>query len=724
MKLKLLTLCSVLALQSASLYAQGHKERAMGAPAHTRCGTMEHMEYLKSVDPTLDARLKADDIEFQKRLAEYVKSAKRDANGTVTIPVVVHVLWRTNTEKISTAQVQSQIDVLNEDFGRYNADTTNTPAPWKPISANTGIQFCLAQRDPQGNSTTGIVYKQTTVTSWSDNDAIKKNAQGGDDPWDVTKYFNMWVGNLGGGLLGYAEFPTSSVSQTYGVVIGYNYFGRVGTLSAPYNKGRTATHEVGHCLNLFHIWGDDGGSCSGSDAVADTPNMAGENYGCPTYPKTDACATASPGAMFMNYMDYTDDACMNMFTNGQSTRMNNAINNYKASLKTSDGCQPVASSANDAGALAIVAPVGSTCNTSITPSVTIKNFGTAALTSVTINYRVDAGTVLTYSWTGNLASGASATVTLPAMTVTAGAHTFTAYTTSPNGQTDGNAGNDSQTSNFTVVAGTTVNYPLTEGFQGTTFPPTGWTLSNPDANNTWTRVTTAGGFGASTASARMDNFSGTADLTGQVDDLLTPMIDFSNAVTPATLTFDVAYARYDATYKDSLLGHVSTNCGSTWIRVYGKGSTGLATAPDNTNAFLPSATQWRTETVSLANYVGQPKVQFRFRSKSGYGNHLYIDNVNITAGTVGISNLPKESVIGLYPNPTEGKINLAVSLKDASTVEVRIFDSLGKLVTFKSEAGVNKTTIELDLSNQPSGLYFAQVKTNDGISIHKFTVNR
>jgi len=186
------------------------------------------------------------------------------------------------------------------------------PAAFSGITADVQIEFCLAQRTPAGLSTNGIVRKSTTVTSFSSNDNVKRTANGGDDAWDATKYLNIWVCNLGGGLLGYAQFPGGAVS-TDGVVINHTAFGNTGTATAPYGLGRTATHEVGHWLNLRHIWGD--ASC-GSDLVSDTPTQQTSNYGCPTYPRV-TCSNGPAGDMFMNYMDYTNDACMYAFTNGQ-----------------------------------------------------------------------------------------------------------------------------------------------------------------------------------------------------------------------------------------------------------------------------------------------------------------------------------------------------------------------------------------------------------------------
>jgi hypothetical protein len=262
------------------------------------------------------------------------------ASGPIIIPVVVHVVYNTAAQNISDAQVRSQIAVLNEDYQKLNADNTKTPGIYAGLVANVGVQFVLAQRDPSGAATTGIVHKSTKVKSWSTNDAVKNSKRGGDDPWDATQYLNLWACNLGNGLLGYAQFPGGAAS-TDGVVILYSAFGSRakfggGTYSSSYDLGRTATHEVGHWLNLRHIWGDDNGACTGSDQVSDTPNQGGENYGCPSFPHVSC---SNQGDMSMNYMDYVDDACMYMFSSGQSARMNAlfASGGARVSLLTSKG---------------------------------------------------------------------------------------------------------------------------------------------------------------------------------------------------------------------------------------------------------------------------------------------------------------------------------------------------------------------------------------------------
>ncbi len=297
------------------------------------CGTVEFNENQMKLNPEFR--------ENRNRIEEFTKNfVPAENRGLITIPVVVHVLFNTGQQNISDAQIMSQMVVLNQDFARLNADTNQTPAPFKPFGANTQIQFCLAQRDPNGNPTTGITRTQTSITEFGPQDPRTfSTAQGGKDIWDRNRYCNIYVCNLGGGLLGYAQFPGGDPA-TDGNVILYTAFGTTGTVNPPYDKGRTTTHEVGHWLNLFHIWGDEP-VCAQDDEVADTPLQGNSSSGCPTFPHTDACQPSSPGIMFMNYMDYSNDACMNLFTLGQSVRMNAALAGARLSLVTSNGCVPI-----------------------------------------------------------------------------------------------------------------------------------------------------------------------------------------------------------------------------------------------------------------------------------------------------------------------------------------------------------------------------------------------
>ena len=285
-------------------------------PTKRSCGTMEVHRRLLSTSPEY-ARAR-DEIE-NAALAYELGDRSALRPGVTRIPVVVHVVWNTAAQNILDAQISSQIDVLNRDFRRTNPDISITPAPFLPLATDARVEFFLANVAPNGAPSTGIQRRQTTVAAFSGNDAVKSNASGGLDAWPATGYLNIWVCQLAGGLLGYAQFP-GGPAATDGVVIRQSAFGTVGTAAAPFNLGRTATHEVGHWLNLNHIWGDDGTGCAGTDNVADTPNQAGGNTGVPSFPRV-SCSNGPNGDMFMNYMDYVDDRAMVMFSAGQVARM-------------------------------------------------------------------------------------------------------------------------------------------------------------------------------------------------------------------------------------------------------------------------------------------------------------------------------------------------------------------------------------------------------------------
>lgn len=299
------------------------------------CGTMEVHRRLLNQSVTYQERRALID---NRALAYEDQTRSVGRSGIAIIPIVVHVVHNPAdpAQNISATQIQSQIDVLNEDFRATNPDISQVPAVWADRVADCNIEFHLASTDPDGNPTDGTTRTPSTVQFFNTElDDVKSSTTGGADPWPSDDYLNIWVCNelrdsIGRIILGYAQFPGGPPS-TDGVVVANFCFGKGGTAQAPFDLGRTATHEIGHWLDLRHIWGDDRGSCSGSDLVHDTPNQADATFHSPTFPQI-SCNNGPNGNMFMNYMDYTDDAAMFMFTNGQSRRMDSCLEGARASF--------------------------------------------------------------------------------------------------------------------------------------------------------------------------------------------------------------------------------------------------------------------------------------------------------------------------------------------------------------------------------------------------------
>ena len=302
-------------------------ETPLQEPNVRKCASSEKLKSMLNAYPEMRLKRQAIEEVTQKFVANYDKTAR--ARSVITIPVVFHIVWKTAAQNVSDAQIMSQLKVLNDDFRKLNADITKVPTPFKPLAADVEINFVLAKQDPSGKATTGIVRKQTNENAFynDDNDEYGRNdrvvsaSKGGSNIWDRNSYLNIYVCNLPD-YLGYSPFP-GGPSNVDAPVIAYQAFGVMGSAKAPYNLGRTVTHEVGHWLNLEHIWGDDqdtDNQCGGSDFVADTPNQGISNKGIPTFPKI-SCGNTPNGDMFMNYMDYSNDVSLYMFSNGQKARM-------------------------------------------------------------------------------------------------------------------------------------------------------------------------------------------------------------------------------------------------------------------------------------------------------------------------------------------------------------------------------------------------------------------
>ena len=317
------------------------------------CATMDEHRKLAHLYPEYRRRQREIEYETQRFVARYADEGM--FTSIVRIPVVVHIVYNGSSQDFTDAQVKAQIASLNDDFRRMNADAGNVPAPFAPFAADTRIEFALAVRDPNCNATTGITRTPTTRSgfSYAQRDEVKSSTTGGADPWPSDRYLNFWVANLTGGLMGFATFPgtLSSAPQLDGVVITTAAFGVIPAHAPYFDLGRIATHEIGHWLNVLHIWGDDGTACTGSDQCGDTPNQGGPNtIPAPAFPHV-SCGNGPNGDMFMNYMDYVENSAMIMFTADQAMRMHATLAVERIGILASDGLVPPTSSSSSASDL-------------------------------------------------------------------------------------------------------------------------------------------------------------------------------------------------------------------------------------------------------------------------------------------------------------------------------------------------------------------------------------
>lgn len=616
---------------------------SLNAKAQERCGTVEYNQQLRERNVLFENNEQFEQwIEQHRRFNKLDNSTKRIETGPYQVPVVVHVIH--NGEplgtgvNISDAQILSQIAVLNQDYTRTNADASSTPAEFQPVAGLVEIEFVLARRNPEGLATNGIVRVQGAKTQWDrTNDDYQLKAQ---SYWPAEDYLNIWVTDLGSGYLGYAQFPVSNLPGvedasnnrlTDGVVIDYKAFGTIDagpfSLDNNYNRGRTTTHEIGHFFGLRHIWGDDSGACSGTDYVDDTPNQASNSSGCPTHPR----ATCSSNDMFQNYMDYTNDVCMNLFTSGQVSRIITVIENSprRVSLLTSPALQYPLPFANDLGIKQIITPASSECDLNVTPSIEVQNYGSNAITSTQVRMLVNSIPIETLNLPLSLDPLESETVTFTNQPLGAGNTSFTFEILQTNGGADGSALDNVKA--ITTYVPESISTPFAEPFDAL---PTEWIVNNPDGKLTW-QIATAPKATSGNTALKLEFYN--YEEQGEIDIITTPVFDLS-AETAAYLTFDIAHARFLADpSNDGLRVFVLANCNSDLFEgteVFSKAGAALATANATNAAFTPlDDSQWRKEIVNLSAFVGAGKVQLAFVAVNDYGNNLYVDNIALITST-------------------------------------------------------------------------------------------
>ncbi|WP_299097177.1 GEVED domain-containing protein [uncultured Winogradskyella sp.] len=656
-----------------------------------RCASTEYENYLLQNNPNRQST-----EEFENWLApkiEALKAQRQESNFRVvqTIPVIFHIITDgTGPTNLDASYIQAQINQLNIDYGN-NAGSSQGAA------ADTEIQFCLAQQNEEGNGLTenGInritTYGAGPFTTNNFETSIKSATQ-----WDPTKYFNVWVANLSGGVLGYAHWPESSGligvpgnntgASNDGVVLLYSTLGSIALPQpggAPYNRGRTLTHEAGHWLGLRHIWGDTGG-CTNADYCADTPDATTSHANCGVF---DTCPTDGLGNdMVENYMDYTVDTCMDTFTNDQKARMLAVLENSprRVELVTSSACNPPIVYNLDAQLTIDNLGLQNCSDGSITPNLTITNKGTTTLTSATINYNLDGGANSTFNWVGSLATSQSATVTLPTTDTTIGSHVFNATLLNPNGSTDEQTGNNSVSESFEItgsLCSSVANTTFDTGTQGVIFN----TISNlntgkPSGYSDYTSISTEVNIDSSY------DISVYIDTDGNFTCAATVWIDWNQ-----NCSFDDEGEAYD-------LGTAFSNSNGL------SGNSPLSITVPNTAVLGSTIMRVTTKYESAATPC-----------ENGHDAEVEDYTVIIQPSLSIVDNTLNS--ISIYPNPVTDKLIIKTINNDLPET-YQVYSVLGQIVKEKTISNTND--LEINTSNFSSGLYFIKITKGNTSNILRF----
>lgn len=636
-----------------------------------RCATDEYEAYLQELDPK-----RKTNAEFEAWLAPLIEqyrsmqTVSSQSGGIITIPVVVHVIhngdaYGTN-ENITDEQVESQITVMSQDFRKMSG------TPGFGTGVDTQVQFVLAKVDVNGNPTNGINRVNLCEASWStaDIDSYVKPTT----IWDPTQYMNMWSVNFSDGtLLGYAQFPDASglaglnpsggAANTDGVVAGYRFFGSsdlaTGSFSAPYDKGRTMTHEVGHWIGLRHIWGDNAtcpatNSSTDKDYCADTPAANGPNFGCPF--GTNTCTATPLNDMIENYMDYTDDTCMSIYTQNQKDRMVVIMNNAprRASLKTSTKDIAIPLFANDAEVKIenYCTTTGGSCSSN-THKIILYNRGTSNLTSAIVNYNVDGGANTTYNWSGNIAPNKYEIITI---TTVATSGTLNVAITGANGGIDQRVTNDTASKAFT-------------------FPP-----STPPTDYPYTVFTL--------------NIVG--DRYGE--ETTWEVIDQNNT----TLYSGGPYTQLGANGTQTLVNNLAMNLpagGCYTFSIFDSYGDGINSGY--------GAGSWTIKTNSGATTVGNGGTFTDSETTS-------FTNASLSSTSFGLD------AISLYPNPTKDILNISIPSSLGSDINYEVYNNLGQVIKVNNS---NQSEFSISTNELSSGIYFIKLEVNNASKVLRFIKN-
>lgn len=656
------------------------------------CATdsMDNIEVQK--DPSILIRRK-ELAEFTRQFVGPDQRVITPAGFIYTIPVVFHVMHNYGNENISKQQIHDAMDVLNLSFRKLNPDTSDVIQLFQPVFADPQIQFRLATIDPNGNCTDGIDRIKTKLTYFAGNN-VKSLMD-----WPNDKYLNIWVvQNIASGAAGYSQYPGVADSID-GVEILSTYV--IGPSGGNY-VSRSLTHEVGHYLNLPHTWGSSNtpglaSNCSIDDGVFDTPNCLGSDPCCCDTNQNDC----GPIANVQNYMDYA--SCHKMFTEGQKARMQAALNNSLSSRDNLWTQSNLLATGTEDGHVAL------TC----VPKADFSDKKISVCAGATVFFNDKSWRGDATSWQWDFQGGT------PATTYTQ--NTSTQYNVpgiyNVRLIASNSAGSDTllRTMLVEVLSDTgTETLPYAESFETISIPGNGWAIENDGTSNAFA-ITSAAAF---TGTKSVELFNQSNNGNHNTDVLLTPAFDLTN-VSGTLLTFKYAFAAKINVDSSELKVFVSTNCGQNWIQRLLKASSALRTAPNTTGNFIPTSTQWATQTINLAQsqFSGQPSVRVKFEFNQENGNNFYIDDINIYGTNVGINEmLAGEYGVVIHPNPAYSAATLELELSESNSVKIDLYDLQGKKIADVEAKKLAKGKHQFEIPNKNyEGIYFVRISIGNDV---------
>ena len=660
------------------------------------CGSDEQNRKLFSENPEASRKHQ----ELENFTADFIsrQSASRTNPPQIIIPVVFHVIHQYGFENISDAQIFDEIATLNKTYNKQNADTALVIPDFVPLIGNIGIEFRLAQLDPNGNCTNGIDRIVSPLTYNADDNSKLNN-------WPSDMYLNIWVVRSIGtsGVAAYAYYP-GAPDGIDGIITLSDYVGGIGTSSPTHNK--VLTHEIGHYLNLSHVWGDTNspGVACGDDHVNDTPETMGYTY-CPASAAASAICNPPITENYQNYMEYS--YCCHMFTAGQGQRMLATMNSFVGS-RNNLWTPANLTATGVSGPPTVCLPL---CDfhydkTTICQNSTVHFYDLTSMATVS-------------SWIWSFPGGVPSTsvdsnpvVTYPV----AGDYDVTLTVTN-------SAGTDTKTmtSLIHVVGSGTNSAPFSEGFEDpNTFPGNGGVLVNEDNGVTWSRVSNTWSTGNNCL--KINNYTNSY---GEIDEWVMPPFDFTNITAPITMTFSVANAQRNGS-NDKLSFYYSINCGANWQMRWAKNGAALATSGSTNASYTPtpgSSTDWRTETVNLNPLKELSNIRLKFTNTSDRGNNTYIDDINITETSVNIdeADLPT-SAFAIFPNPTNTIAIIDFSLAKEQVLNASISDMSGRIVSEMNLGLLGTGNHTFSTPALPEGIYLIDLIIGNQHHVRKLVI--